>query len=138
MHCEKPSLRCPSLACPPLGSPDFSTLPGITDIQKNPRVRIIFCPQFWGRKSLRHFYGRLEQMPSLGRGGGIWLFFGGGGGGGGKCRFYFYGREDLSERYQKLQNTQLGVPKPGWQLVKSRIAIRWLFLTADEVSRHKT
>ena len=29
--------------------------------QKNPRVRKIFCPQFWGRKWLRQFYGRLEK-----------------------------------------------------------------------------
>ena len=29
--------------------------------QKNPRVRKFFCPQFWGRKWLRQFYGRLEK-----------------------------------------------------------------------------
>ena len=37
----------------------------IWQIQKNPRVRKIFCPQFWGRKWLRQFYGRLEKMRSL-------------------------------------------------------------------------
>ena len=55
--------------------------------QKNPRVRKIICPQFWGRKWLRQFYGRLEKLRSfcrktsmpikfLGLGGGI-LDFGG-------------------------------------------------------------
>ena len=29
--------------------------------QKKPRVRKIFCPQFWGRKWLHQFYGRLEK-----------------------------------------------------------------------------
>ena len=27
-------------------------------IQKNPRIRKMFCPQFWGRKWVRQFYGR--------------------------------------------------------------------------------
>ena len=74
---------------------------------KNPRVRKMFCPQFWGRKWLCQFYGRLEKCALflqekpmsikflvLGGGGyfGFW--------GGGKCRFYFYGREDFSDSYK--------------------------------------
>ena len=59
--------------------------------QKNPRVRKIYCPQFWGRKWLRQFYGRLEKcvlsagkthahkIPWFIRGGGILGFLGGGG-----------------------------------------------------------
>ena len=58
--------------------------------QKNPfRVRKIICPQFWGRKWVRQFYGRPEKMRSFCRkshvhkiprfrGGGFWVFFGGG------------------------------------------------------------
>ena len=55
--------------------------------QKNPRVRKIFCPQFWGRKRLRQFYGRLEKCAlSAGKTcvhkirrlrGGVFGFFGG-------------------------------------------------------------
>ena len=65
--------------------------------QKNPRVRNIFCPQFWGRKWLRQFYGRLENF---------WFFLQEKpmsikflllGGGGRECPFYFYGREDFSD-----------------------------------------
>ena len=63
------------------------------------------CPQFWGRKWLRQFYGRLEKCVLSAEkktiffhknhrfsGGGdfCFLFFGGG-----KCRFYFYGRADF-------------------------------------------
>ena len=77
------------------------TLEGPT-FRKNPRVRKIFCPQFWGWKWLRQFYGRLKNAFFLQEkamsikflvlgGGGIWVFFGG------ECRFYFYGREDFSE-----------------------------------------
>ena len=77
-------------------------------IIKNPRVRKI-CPQFWGRKWLRQFYGRLQKcalsagkahvhkIPPF-RGGGILGF----GGGGGECRFYFYGREGFSDYNQKI------------------------------------
>ena len=79
-----------------------------TPYQKNPRVRNIFCLQFWGRKWLRQFYGRLEKcVRSAGKamsikflvlgGGVIWVW----GGGGGKCRLYFYGREDFSETLQR-------------------------------------
>ena len=67
--------------------------------QKNPRVRKIFCPQFWGRKWLRQFYGRLEKcVLSAGKpmsikflllGGGVFWVSG--------CQFYFYGRKDFSE-----------------------------------------
>ena len=85
------------------------------NFQKKPRVRKSFLPaQFWGRKWLRQFYGRLEEMPSFLRktsmpikllrfrrgswgGGYLFIFFLGGG----KCRFYFYGREDF--RGQKNQ-----------------------------------
>ena len=71
--------------------------------QKNPRVRKMFCPQFWGRKWLRQFYGRLEErvlsagkthvhkIPPF-RGGILGL-----GGGEGKCRSDFYGRDDFSD-----------------------------------------
>ena len=59
----------------------------------------------WGRKWLRQFYGRLEKMRPFCRkthvhkilrfrGGGILGFWGGGG----KCRFYFYGRADFSDK----------------------------------------
>ena len=72
---------------------------------KNPRVRKISCPQFWGRKWLRQFYGYVEKLRSFCkkthvhkiprfRGGGGILGFGGGGG---KCRFYFYGRKDFAD-----------------------------------------
>ena len=33
--------------------------------QKKPRVRKIGCPQFWGRKWLHPFYGRLERLRSF-------------------------------------------------------------------------
>ena len=73
--------------------------------QKNPRVRKNFCPQFWGRKWLRQFYGHLEicvlsagnrhvhKIQRFRGGGGYFGFFFGEG----ECRFYFYGREDFSE-----------------------------------------
>ena len=35
--------------------------------QKNPCGRKISCPQLWGQKWLRQFYGRLEKMRSFGR-----------------------------------------------------------------------
>ena len=56
---------------------------------------------------MRQFYGRLEKcvlsagkshvhkIPRLRGGGYLGFFFGGAGG---ECRFYFYGREDFSER----------------------------------------
>ena len=65
-----------------------------------------FSPQFWGRKWVRQFYGRLEKcVLSAGKPMSIkFLVLGGGGifgvffwGGGGECRFYFYGRADFSE-----------------------------------------
>ena len=67
--------------------------------QKSPRDRKIFCPQFWGRKWLRQFYGRLEKcVLSAGKTHVRKIPpFMGGGVGGGECRFYFYGREDFSE-----------------------------------------
>ena len=60
-------------------------------VQKNPRVRKMFCPQFWGRKWLRQFYRRMDKcVRSAGkthvhkiprfRGGGDFGFFLGGGG----------------------------------------------------------
>ena len=60
--------------------------------QKNPRVLKIRCPQFWGRKWLCQFYGRLEKMRSICRktyvhkiprfrGGGVFWVLGRGGGG---------------------------------------------------------
>ena len=74
--------------------------------QKNPRVHHFLCPQFWGRKWLRRFYGHLEKLRSFCRktampikflvlGGGVFGFFFGG-----VCRFYFYGREDFSDEKQ--------------------------------------
>ena len=77
--------------------------------QKNPRVRKNVCPQFWRRKWLRQFYGRLEKLRSfcsktsmpikfLVFGG--WYFGSFAGGGRGKCRLYYlyiYGREDFSD-----------------------------------------
>ena len=55
---------------------------------KNPRVRKTVCPQLWGRKWLRQFYGRLEKCvlsagkthvhkipPFLGGGGGAPILF---------------------------------------------------------------
>ena len=61
------------------------------------------CPQFWGRKWLRQFYGRLEFLFSLCRKTSMsikFLVLGGGGFGvgGGKCRFYFYGCGDFSDK----------------------------------------
>ena len=67
------------------------------------------CPQFWGRKWLREFYGRLEKKrpfcrkshvhksPRF-RGGGILGFLGGG-----EVPIYFYGREDFSEKVTHLR-----------------------------------
>ena len=50
-------------------SPSLSDSLAQTDLpelsQKNPRVRKNSCPQFWGRKWLRQFYGRLEFLRSL-------------------------------------------------------------------------
>ena len=60
----------------------------------------MFCPQFWGRKWLRQFYGRLEflrsfcrknpahKIPRFGEGGGFWVL-------GGGVPILFYGREDF-------------------------------------------
>ena len=59
------------------------------------------CLQFWGRKWLRQFYGRLENMRSFCRKTYVHKIprFRGGyfGLGGGECRFYFYGRGDFSQ-----------------------------------------
>ena len=64
------------------------------------------CPQLWGRKWLRQFYGRLEKcvlsagkphahkIPRFREG---------------ECRFYFYGREDFSDIYRLLYQAQ------GWR-----------------------
>ena len=64
----------------------------IIKLTQNPRVRKMFCPQFWGRKWLRQFHGRLEnalflqkkahvhKIPHFGGGGGVFVFFLGGGG----------------------------------------------------------
>ena len=48
----------------------------------------------------------------LGGGGGIWVFLGGG-----KCRFYFYGREDFSDRRQ--------IPTIVWNLKKGAFESFW-------------
>ena len=56
-------------------------------VRKNPRVRKIFCPRFWGGRRLRQFYGHLQKMRSFCRknpmpikflvwGGGIFGFWG--------------------------------------------------------------
>ena len=62
---------------------------GVSNFQKNPRVRKNSCPQFWGRRWLRQFYGHLEKTPSFCRktyvykiprfGGGVFWVWGGGG-----------------------------------------------------------
>ena len=64
--------------------------------QKNPRVRKNSCPQFWGWKWVRQFYGRLEEcvlsagkphvhkLPRF-RGGVFWVW------GGGSADFIFMG-----------------------------------------------
>ena len=91
--------------------------------QKNPRVRKIFCPQFWGRKWVRQFYGRLEYLLSFCRkklhvhkiprfrGGGVfWVFFWGG-----ECRFYFYGRGDFSESPVRETPPFETPPPPVWR-----------------------
>ena len=76
--------------------------------QKNPRVRKIFCPQFWGRKWLRQFYGRLEKcVLSAGKPMSIkFLLLGGGGFWGGECRFCFYGRKDFCYQNPKDVNSE--------------------------------
>ena len=77
--------------------------------QKNPRVRKMFCPQFWGRKWLSQFHGRLAKLRSFCRktsmpikflvlGGGDFVFLGGGG----MCRFYC-GRDDFCDRNTSTQ-----------------------------------
>ena len=71
--------------------------------QKNPRVRKIRVRNSGAGNGLCQFYGRLEEcVLSAGKTMSIkFLVLGGGyfgfGGGGGKCRFYFYGRGDVSE-----------------------------------------
>ena len=37
----------------------------VSHYQKNPSVRKIVSPQFWGQKWLRKFYGRLEKLRSF-------------------------------------------------------------------------
>ena len=65
----------------------------------------VVSPQFWGRKWVRQFYGRLEKcvlsaekthvhkIPRFGGGGILGLA------GGGECPFYFYGRADFFLNY---------------------------------------
>ena len=71
--------------------PNGNSLTQNANSQKNPRVRKIWCPQFWGRKWLRQFYGHLENAFFLQEkpmsikflilgGGGYFGFWGGGGG----------------------------------------------------------
>ena len=79
--------------------------------QKNPRVRKMFvwnsgagngCANFvggWKNAFFLQEKPHVHKFPALGEGG-IWVFFLGGGGG--ECRFYFYGREDFSERNQRF------------------------------------
>ena len=74
------------------GGNDICVATGMTIPQRNPCVRKIFCPQFWGREWLRQFYGRLEKcvlsagkphahkIPRLTEGGGYFGFFFWGGG----------------------------------------------------------
>ena len=106
----------------------------------------MFCPQVWGRKWLRQFYGRLEKMCSFCRkkthahkiprcwgGGGILGFFFGGGGGGSAdfilwARGFFsgtkiqpkeevFGRTSLRTSRQKLRS---GPPNPGKTSISER------------------
>ena len=71
--------------------------------QKNPRVREIFCPQFWGRKWLHQFYGCLEKyVLSAGKTHAhkirvLGVGYSGSLGGGGEVPILFYGREDFSD-----------------------------------------
>ena len=79
----------------------------LSHFQKNPRVRKNSCPQFWARKWVRQFYGRLEKcvlsagkthffhkIPLFGRGGGNLVL---GGGGGGSADFIFMGARIFSD-----------------------------------------
>ena len=76
-------------------------------------MRNFFCPQFWGRKWLRQFDGRLEQLrcfcrktlhthkiPRFGGGGGNLVFVGGGN-----------GREDFSECWHSPRGKMMGEPE---------------------------
>ena len=67
--------------------PPYSAHSRFASFQKNPRVRKIICPQFWGRKWPRQICGRLENAFSLEEkpsikflvlGGGYFGFWGGG------------------------------------------------------------
>ena len=70
--------------------------------QRKSLMPLIFRPQFWGRKWLRQFYGRLAFFGSFCRNTPMpikFLFLGGGGGVlGFLCQFYFYGRGDFLNR----------------------------------------
>ena len=107
--------------------------------QKNPRVRKIFCPHFWGRKWLRQFYGRLEKcVLSAGKtmpikflvlgGGGYFGFFGVGGG---SADFIFMGARIFS--YGPL------VQPPGrWKGVKSPKLLSLYFLGKSDDNKNAT
>ena len=84
-----------------LGTSILSGVHISVNVQKNPRVCKIFRPQFWGRKWLRQFYGRLENAFFLQENhvhdilrfrGAVIVGFGRGE----KRRFYFHGRGDFS------------------------------------------
>ena len=81
------NLECNSSTCVPQQHEGLALI-----VSENPRVRKSFCPQFWGRKWLHQFYGRLEKcvlsegknpmsikFRVLGRGGAFWFWEGGGG-----------------------------------------------------------
>ena len=105
--------------------------------QKNPRVHKIFCPQFWGRKWLCQFYGRLEKLRSFCRKtampikffvlGEVFWFWGGGEvrvwGGGGKFAPKF-GSEKVS-RYTGVSQLQLRVSRYTVQLSFREVPVKY-------------
>ena len=84
------------------------------EITKKPRVRKIFCTQFWGRKWLREFYGRLECLRSFCRNTSMpinFLLLGGRvywvlGGGGGSADFIFMGAGIFWTKAKNQMNCQ--------------------------------
>ena len=69
----------------------------------------IAAPILWASGKIAFFlHGNphAHKIPRFRGGGGIGIFFGGGGG---KCRFYFYGREDFSERSRVSSKWEFGV-----------------------------
>ena len=107
-------------ACPvSMANPAAATSGEIRNakIQKNPRVRKIRVRNSGAGNGSPNFMDTWKKcVLSAGKpvsikflvleGGGI---LGLGGGGGGKCRFYFYGRADFSEKSQGFLNVHAGI-----------------------------